>query len=143
MDIAYRLLAVAILKDIPACRWLCDIDGMRRGDDSAWQPSILTELGRIDDGKTLVALAIEVCERQPSRKDAIRLIRRYRPASRPPLPDQLTTEILGVIDGYIRRYPQTTWPAVHDALALVQVAVHGAQQDAARPTTIREEQGTI
>jgi len=129
VDIAYRQRAIRLVKDIPACRWVCDFTAMQQGGDSAWQPSILTELGRIDDDDDLIAVAIEVCERQPSREDAIRLIRRYRTASRPPLPDQLTTEILGIINRYIRRYPQTTWPAVHDALDLAQATVRCAQQD--------------
>lgn len=129
VDMAYRQRAIRLVKDIPACQWVCDFEGMRRGDDSAWRPSILTELGRINDDDALIAVAIEVCERQPSREEAIRLIRRYRTAPRPPLPDQLTTEILGAINGYIRRYPQTTWPAVHDALDLAQGAVRCAQQD--------------
>jgi len=129
VDIAYRLHAINLVKDIPTCRWLCDFTDMQRGNDSAWQPSILTELGRIDDDDALIAIAMQVCARQPSREDAIHLIRRYRTPARPPLPDQLTTEILGVINGYIRRYPGTTWPAVHGALDLAQVAVRCAQQD--------------
>jgi len=130
VDIAYRYRAIGLVKDIPACHWLCDVEAMKRGDDDkCWQPSILTELGRIDDDNTLIAVAIQVCERQPSREDAIHLIRRYRTTPRPPQNDQLATEILGAINGYIRRYPGTTWPAVHDALDLVQVAVRGAQQD--------------
>lgn len=129
VDIAYRIRACALLKDIAACHWLYDSEAVKQGDDSAWQPSILTELGRIDDDDALIAIAMQVCARQPSREDAIHLIRRYRTTPRPPLPDQLATEILGTINGYIRRYPGTTWPEVHDVLDLVQVAVHGAQQD--------------
>lgn len=129
VDIAYRQRAIEVLKVIPACHWLCDFEGMVQGNDSAWQPGILMELGRIDDIDAMIAIAMQVCERQPSRKEAIHLIRRYRTAARPPLPDQLTTEILGVINGYIRRYPQTTWPEVHDALDLAQGAVRCAQQD--------------
>jgi len=129
VDIAYRIRACALLKDIAACHWLYDSEGAKQGNDSAWQPSILTELGRIDDDDALLAIAMQVCARQPSREDAIHLIRRYRTAARPPLPDQLTTEILGVINGYIRRYPRTTWPEVHDALDLAQGTVRCAQQD--------------
>lgn len=129
VDIAYRQRAIGVLKDIPACHWLCDFTAMKQGDENSWQPGILTELGRIDDLDTLIAAAIQVCERQPSREDAIHLIRRYRTTPRPPQNDQLATEILGAINGYIRRYPGTTWPEVHDVLDLVQVAVHGAQQD--------------
>jgi len=129
VDIAYRIRACALLKDIAACHWLYDSEGVKQGDDSAWQPSILTELGRIDDDDALIAIAMQVCGRQPSRKEAIRFIRRYRTARRPPQNDQLTTEILGVINDFVQRYPQTTLEAVNDTLEIVQVAVQSAQQD--------------
>jgi len=129
VDIAYRLHAISLVKDIPACRWLCDFTDMQRGNDSAWQPGILTELGRINDNDDLIAIAMQVCERQPSRKEAIRFIRRYRTARRPPQNDQLTAEILGVVNDFIQRYPQTTLEAVNDTLGIVQVAVRSAQQD--------------
>jgi len=140
VDIAYRQRAIEVLKVIPACHWLCDFEGMVQGNDSAWQPGILMELGRIDDIDAMIAVAIEVCERQPPREEAIRLVRRYRGAPRAPQTSQLAIEIVDTINSYIKRYPQTTWEGIHDALALAQVACRAAQEDTEQPSPIEGEE---
>lgn len=76
-NVAYRQRALSRLRD-GRFPWLADPDKINAGTPDAWQPTILAELGRIDDEQLFFALAQQLCERRPATRVAIRLVRRHR-----------------------------------------------------------------
>jgi hypothetical protein len=64
-DLIARQRAFSIVKDDPACRWLADSEAMEAGTPKAWQPSLLTAIGRVGDDGLLLRLAREVCAAGP------------------------------------------------------------------------------
>jgi len=79
IDFSYRLDAMRALKDDPArFGWLYDEGVIKAGDESAWKPSILTELGRLGDPDRIRGVADRICELKPKARDAIAMIRRFR-----------------------------------------------------------------
>jgi hypothetical protein len=82
VDIWYRTMAMHRLKDVPAdTSWLYNEDACRRGDAGAWQPSLLSELGRLDDDGLFVVAAAELCTWKPRTKDGVRWLREIRKAA--------------------------------------------------------------
>jgi hypothetical protein len=134
-DVYYRqraCLALHITDPVASepFRWLADIDLMRGGEGKGWRPSILTELGRIDDEDQLRAVALEVCERKPGTREAIALIRRWRLGreGKGGAAD-LEDELVGRVNDYLRRYPGTDWAVVLDALSKVYIRVRDQSSD--------------
>lgn len=104
-NIAYRFRAIRVLKDDPAFTWLCDYAAMARGDDGAWKPGILAELGRVEDEQDMRSLARQLCELRPRAKNAVLMIRRWRTGRAPRGdPINLTSVILKAIDDYRLRH---------------------------------------
>jgi hypothetical protein len=117
-DIAYRLCAVHVLGDDPErFGWLCDLEGMERGEKKAWKPTILSELGRIPNDEELKEVASEICRIKPKTKDAVTMIRRYRTGKTAPTNVlDLTLKITRTIDEYSASHPDTKWQDVYTAL---------------------------
>jgi hypothetical protein len=102
-------------------KWLFDEDAIMRGDDLKY--SVLAELGRIDDQRELLTIALAVCELKPSITDAVQMIKRYRAGeAKPGESDKLTQEIIGTINRYLKRHP-TSWEQVKEALSITSLIV--------------------
>lgn len=128
MDMAYRIEAIRVLtKDDKDDRfhWLVDKAACIRGED-AWKPTILTELGRIEDEQVMKEIALRICELKPRNKEAVAIIRRYRSK------DQgegncpaITNCIIGAVNAYLQRHPATTFLQLKTALINVAGAYDG------------------
>jgi hypothetical protein len=101
IDISYRNRAFVILEDDKKYSWLCSEDDFKS--------SILTELGRIQDKKSIKRVALQICEIKPKTKHAVAMIRQAR-TGREPDPDasQLIREIIKIINDYTIRHPSVS-----------------------------------
>ena len=77
-NVFYRQLAFSVLGKHDEFKWLCDSEAMGRGDLDCWKPSILVELGRIEDIQEMLNIATEICELKPKTKAAILMVRGLR-----------------------------------------------------------------
>jgi len=66
-----------LLPTYPELRWLYDPEAIRRGE-SAFQQTIMQELGRIPDDALLVRRARDMCNLRPTSREAVKLLRRAR-----------------------------------------------------------------
>ena len=104
----YRNVAMSRMIDVPGMDWLFDPTRSERGED-AWQPTILTELGRIEDDTEFFRLARLLCERKPKVKDAVVWIRAARSGSRPKGNAEKLAEMLyRIVDEYERHHEVTS-----------------------------------
>jgi hypothetical protein len=107
----------------PFFLWLCDPERQRGPSGKVFRKTILTELGRIGDDETLIAVAREICDLKPKARDAVALIRRARLGGGKPKPNQLGNEIIRAINAYQARYPSTTPAEIAAALTAVYAVV--------------------
>jgi hypothetical protein len=92
------------------------------------RPTILAELGRIEDDQVLVHLAQWVCEEQPLTHDAVVMLRderRWRQTPRwprrwQPPEEVLADRLLAEINRYLRVHPSVSPTAIRKALTLVR-----------------------
>lgn len=116
-DCLYRLRAVNLLEKDKRFTWLADGEAMQAGRPGAWRPAILTELGRIGDDDTLLAVAARLCELKPKTKDAVARIRRAR-LGREPAGDYLAlcVHLENTVNSYLLTHPAAPWANVTRAL---------------------------
>jgi hypothetical protein len=124
----YRTHAMDLLKQ-RRFRWLMDMEGLAAGKDT-WKPSILAELGRIADDRTLRAFAARICQLKPKTHEAVAMIRRARlnGASKPATVGALVHELGRTIDDYRTRHPDLTWRQVRAAFGEVGELIDIAEQ---------------
>jgi hypothetical protein len=86
----------------PSFKWLFD----EQANPEIYKRVILSELGRIEDEETMLAVMREVCRDKPTTRDAVLMIRRYR-LGRSPEPNclDLTRVILDAIKSYAATHP--------------------------------------
>jgi hypothetical protein len=117
MNKAYSIRALGVLKNNRAFRWLCSTEEAINRGDGELRFSILAELGRVDDEKTLRAFAREICKRKPRAKVAVALIRRWRTGKDcPGGAISLTDALIRCVNDYLATHPATTWQMVRAAL---------------------------
>ena len=113
----YRQVAVSVLSDCRELSWLLDPEAMERGGTKgAWKPTIMAELGRIENPDEMRKIARQICVIKPKVKEAIVLIRRYRVGQNKPKKEQLENEICNLLEDYRVRYPQTSHQTFISAL---------------------------
>ena len=116
-NVAYCMRALRELTHDPRFAWLCNEKAMRRGERHSWCPTILTELGRIEDPETMKVAALRICELKPRTHDAVTMIRRWRLNKAKQVNVlQLTKELANTMDNYRLRHPSITWKQVRGAL---------------------------
>lgn len=94
--------------------WLCN---NRNGAEQVFRMTILSELGRIEDDDLVVELATQLCETRPKTRQAVARIREIRDVRRKTADAlDLANEMIGVVNDYLARFPDTTEEQVSDAL---------------------------
>jgi hypothetical protein len=79
----YRIRAISHLYGDPRFAWLCnDSETIMRGEGHMRQ-TILGALGRIEDVDEMEAMALVLCEYQPTTRQALAMIRQFRLGTRP------------------------------------------------------------
>jgi hypothetical protein len=127
-NVIYRLRAVSILKEDSLFRWLVDPDRARQGVPGSWRPSILAELGRIEDREEMLSVALRICQLRPKAKEAVCVIRRARiGGSGSGDAVNLSQVIIRAINEYLAAHPATTRRQVHAALANASGAVAASE----------------
>ena len=130
-DVYFRSQTMLALKDHPGFEWLMDWDALMRGDEDAWKPSILTELGRLANPETMRYVAGVLCERQPETPQALAFLRRLRGVAEKPGDAAELAKVIGAaIDRYRRSHPGTTFDQVAEALAMQNKFVATLQEQA-------------
>lgn len=129
LDIYYRLKALSILGNDPRVAWICDAAKLKAGEKSSWKPGILSELGKIEDGKNMLSISLEICELKPKTKDAIRMIRRARLGpSKPGTVAGVHGAMINAVNRYLSEHPETSWDIVEAALDLMTETVERSRQ---------------
>lgn len=124
----YKVRAIHVLgKDNdPALKWLFDPVKINAGDETAWKPGVLTELGRIEEEADLLAMAKEVAREKPKIKEAVSKIREFRLGGKPQATDEgLANAIITAMRGYNSRHDGMDGHLVSAALELVSMACEG------------------
>jgi hypothetical protein len=124
MNVFYRQRAVGILFE-GDYKWLFDEEKiMADGGDKHWKPTILTELGRIENDDDLRAVASQLCERKPATRDAVLMVRTFRTGGLPVGDSiQLANEVIQTINRYRHSHADVTKQDVVDALEAVSTSV--------------------
>lgn len=94
----HRARAALVVEKERSCEWLVD------------KADIMEALGKIPSDYALLAMAKHLCEMKPNAAEAIELIRKHRRF------DQLTDEIVRVVNGYCRKKPSTTSNQIEQAM---------------------------
>ena len=130
MNVFYRQRAVSILSE-GDYKWLFDEEKvMSDGGDKYWKPTILTELGRIENDDDLRAVASQLCERKPATRDAVLMVRTFRTGGLPAGDSiQLANEIIQTINRYRHSHADVTKQDVVDALEAVRASVDKSLSD--------------
>lgn len=118
-EVLHRQRALAHIGSVPDDRlkWLFDEDAIMRHGNGNFKHSILAELGRIDDPRELLTIALAICELKPSISRAVQIIKRHRIGeAKPGESAKLAGEIIGTINRYLKRHP-ISWGQVEEALA--------------------------
>jgi hypothetical protein len=130
MNVFYRQRALGIICD-GDYKWLFDKEKiMTDGSDKYWKPTILTELGRIENDDDLRAVASQLCERKPATRDAVLMVRAFRTGSLPAGNAlQLTNEIIHTINRYLQTHADVLKQDVLDALRTATANVDESLSD--------------
>jgi hypothetical protein len=117
-DAFYRLKAMSQLhpeKD-PLFAWLWCDGGPNGHPKKHVRRTILAELGRMDDEADREAIARELCEQQPTTRDAVAMIRASRLGQPPGTPEQLSEALRTTVDAYLKSHADMGWDDVRHAL---------------------------
>jgi hypothetical protein len=118
-DVWFNLaLSHLIRRYEPALAWLLDDPrSIASGGGQIKKRAIISELGKLRDGDSIIMAAREICSMKPGVRRAISMIRRYR-LGRPLKPSEvdLAEAILVAVDRYLKRHPETTQAEIVAAL---------------------------
>ncbi len=127
-NIIYRLRAMSILREDSRFLWLIDPEKAIQGKPGSWRPSILAELGRLEDQDAMRAVALRICELKPKARQAVSMIRRARTGAKGDGDAvSLSHAIIRTISDYLAAHPATTWQQVYAALGNASDAVAASQ----------------
>jgi hypothetical protein len=115
-DILYRQTCLAVLDD-GDYGYIFNKEDMIVGKNT-WRPTLMTELGRIDDDDEMRKIARRICEIKPkTTREAVYMVRRYRLGqSGEGNCLDLTIKIGNTVNEYWKRFPKTTIRQVVTAL---------------------------
>jgi hypothetical protein len=119
----YAIRAISTLCDDPRFEWLLSDGPTLMAGKGHMRHTLLSALGRIDDEQDREAMALYLCEHQPTTRQAVALIRQVRLGTRPQGSSAQLAEVL--------RRTIATYQAEHEPLAddeLVQ-ALHAVTHD--------------
>jgi hypothetical protein len=109
-DIAYGARTARLLQHDPEFAWLF----------RPLQQSAVLALGRFTDDDALRDAARRLCELKPSGKQAVRLLRAWRGATKKSAPDDLRGVLLRTIEKYAEVHPDFDWAQA--AVAIQQLS---------------------
>jgi hypothetical protein len=121
----YQARATGLLQNDPRFSWLANGKAAWNTENPDYNPykvGILQELGRIQDDNELREVALFLCDKKPSTREAISIIRRIRldeRRSRTGNAQRLAEEIVHKLDDYLIRYPDTSNQTAEEALNIV------------------------
>jgi hypothetical protein len=122
----YQYAAQGILDGQDWARWLIDMPDLLQGKRGAYRKTILQELGRIQSGDVLVEVARFICERKPTARDAVRMIRMVRRGHKPQgTADHLAARIMALVHDYRYHHAGVDRDVLLGALQVVEDAVWG------------------
>jgi hypothetical protein len=131
-DVPYCQRAIITLWDDPGrFGWLVDREKCERGisPGDCWRPSLLAELGRIDDPEAMMAVAERICEIKPATKEGVRIIRRVRLGRAPAASEkQLATALLRTVNNYLTSRPGLTLETVLEAFDVARLVIRSEWQ---------------
>ncbi len=125
-DLAYCMKAQLALGDDPRYTWLCDRSVIEAGKPRAWRPQLLTGLGRLlaERGReVMLALADQMCRRQPTTRQALALIREQRLESGSNRSLAFSAAMLEAAEHFLPGTPALTAEEIIAALDEVQAAL--------------------
>jgi hypothetical protein len=123
---SYHIRAFGLLQDEPWAKWLVG-DVSQEGKPGQVRKTILAELGRLGDDEALRAVARHICERKPTTKDAVAMIRHYRLGRQPRgAVDDLTNRLITLIVEYIDSHAGVDAAMIREALTYAGPVVEEA-----------------
>lgn len=123
MNVYYRQRAVSVLGGCDY-KWLVDERMIMLEGDKHWKPTILTELGRIEDEDDMRAVAERLCEMKPTTRDAVLMVRSLRTGGLPAGDTlQLANEIIQTINRYLHSHVGVTREGIFDALRTAAASI--------------------
>jgi hypothetical protein len=130
----HEFRALNIIREEPGLDWLRDQAAMRRGMLHAYRPTLLQELGRIEDAERLKAVARQLCECKPKTRAAMAMIRQYRLGRAAPAKAMaLLLELTQTLENYRVRHPDLTGLQILEALALLADVVRRVDEEPSAP----------
>jgi hypothetical protein len=128
----YEIRAIGRISDDPRFEWLCSDGPTIMAGKGHMRRTILSELGRIEDAEEREQLALYLCELQPTTREAIAILRRYRIGRPPPgTVDGLADGLRTTLNTYLRTHTELSWDDVREALAILRGDVEAAAEAAA------------
>jgi hypothetical protein len=113
----YSTRVVVWAADDPRFEWLCSDGPTIMQGQGHMRRTILAELGRIEDAEDREAMALYLCEHQPTTRQAVAMIRQFRLGTQPPgSTAQLTAVLRRTINTYLDEHHPLTWEEVREAL---------------------------
>lgn len=113
-------------------KWLMDREKDKAGKTRAVRGTILAELGKIGDAETIRGVALQLCKIQPTTKDALVMIRRWRGTLKgKPSVKQLSNVISGTVIDYADSHGfNETWKILDEAwqMAFMQLTAMWAMR---------------
>jgi hypothetical protein len=131
MNVMYRMKALSALihgDDADRFAWLADQRKMAVGTPKSWRPSILSELGRIEDEEDMKSIAAQLCEAKPKARAAIVMIRAWRLGrTSPGSALDLANDLIGRVNDYMTRHPDLP---MGDVVSAVETALQKVKEAA-------------
>jgi hypothetical protein len=127
----YALRAMRALSGDARFAWLCsDLPTLVRGEGN-YRGTILAELGRIADPEVREALALAICERQPTVRQARAMISQFRLPTRPPgTLNQLFTVLCNALNTYLAEHAAMSWDDISSAALALQAEIEATRHEA-------------
>jgi hypothetical protein len=120
----YQYTAQGLLDGQDWARWLIDPKGIMQDKRRAYRKTIMQELGRLQNPDLLVEMARFICERKPTTRDAVRMIRMARRGYKPRgTADHLAARIMALVHDYHYHHAGVDQDVLLGALRIVEDAV--------------------
>jgi hypothetical protein len=129
---AFEALRCIVDNPQPSLEWLVEESRSPRG----WRKTLLSELGRIEDAETILAVAREICDLNPKTRDAIAMIWSSRLGRFPEAsPRGLESAIAAAVESYVMAHSEISMNQI--AAVLDNLADHFEEGEEDHPSQDR------